>query len=298
MTAGVLVVDKPEGPTSHDVVAVARRSLGQRRIGHCGTLDPIATGVLALAVGAATRLVPYLTSSEKEYRATIRFGVVTDTYDRTGDIVSASDDRPTRAAVERVLATFTGEIEQQPPAHSAKWVNGVRAHRLARRRTAIALPRVPVVVHALEISDFDGTVANLTMRVSAGFYVRALAHDLGQALGMGAILERLRRTRAGAFGLADAVELDRVADGPREALVARVVPMSRLLLDVPARRLIEPEVARVRRGQDIESGDVRLTDPSGRRPAVVRLVDSEGRLVALATPGKAPGSLHASVVLD
>jgi tRNA pseudouridine55 synthase len=296
MTAGVLVVDKPDGPTSHDVVAVARRALGERRIGHCGTLDPMATGVLALAVGPATRLVPYLTRGEKEYAAAIRFGVATRTYDRTGDVVAVSDARPTRADLERALAAFTGTIEQCPPAHSAKWVEGVRAYRLARVDSPVALPRVPVAVYALTMADFDGTVARLTMRVSAGFYVRSLAHDLGQALGMGAILEALRRTRAGAFTLDQAVPLDRLA-GPRASLLAMLMPLEGLLPDVPVRTLSRPEVARVRHGQDIEAGECHAPATCTNPPHLIRLVGPDGRLVALAAPSRQAGFLHASVVL-
>src|SRR4051794_21913541 len=156
---GVLVVDKPQGITSHDVVAVARRSLRERRIGHTGTLDPLATGVLPLACGRATRLVRFLTASDKEYRAEIRFGLATDTYDVTGTATARSDARPTRAAIESALASFRGDYNQVPPAFSAKKIGGTRAYHLARQQAAVELAPVAVRVPRVELIDFDGEVA-------------------------------------------------------------------------------------------------------------------------------------------
>jgi tRNA pseudouridine55 synthase len=294
MISGVLVVDKPPGPTSHDMVAVARRALGERRIGHCGTLDPMATGVLALAVGQATRLVQFLSADTKQYDATIRFGRTTNSFDATGEVTSESSERPTRGGVEAALAEFRGTFLQTPPAFSAKKVGGHRAYDLARRnhRSAPALEPVPVTVHQLDLTGFDGDVASVSMVVSAGFYVRSLAHDLGRALGMGAVLETLRRTRAGGFGLTDAIRADDLATAGRDALVARLVPMEQLLADLPSVALTADQAVHARRGVDVAA-------PAGwtKAPALVRLLDDHGRLLGLATPSSRAGFLHPSVVL-
>lgn len=294
MISGVLVLDKPQGPTSHDMVAVARRALGERRIGHCGTLDPMATGVLALAVGKATRLVQFLSAEKKHYDATIRFGRTTDTFDATGEVTSESSDRPTRDAVERTLATFRGSFLQTPPAYSAKKVGGHRAYDLARRDDGPAptLEPVPVTTYELDLTAFDGQVASLSMVVSAGFYVRSLASDLGRMLGMGAVLESLRRTRAGGFGLADALSADVLVTAGRDALIGRLIPLERLLTDLPSLGLAADDAARARRGMDVPA-------PTGWGPGpdLVRLLDPEGHLLGLATRSKHQGFLHPSVVL-
>src|SRR5688572_28609279 len=166
---GVLVVDKPAGLTSHDVVAAARRAFNEQRIGHTGTLDPMATGVLPLAIGRATRLVRFLTASDKDYDATIRFGLTTDTYDITGSETSRSDRRPDRDAIERALSSLTGEYLQMPPAFSAKKVGGRRAYDLARQDEPVALTAVPVRVARADLLEFDGIDARVTLTCSAGF---------------------------------------------------------------------------------------------------------------------------------
>jgi len=293
MTAGVLVVDKPQGPTSHDVVAVARRALGERRIGHCGTLDPLATGVLALAVGQATRLVQYLMATDKTYQATIRFGLVTTTYDTLGEVCSRSDARPTRDAMAQALDRFRGPQMQMPPAFSAKKIDGHRSYDLARRvgQPPPTLAPVAVQVQALTLDAFDGDCAILTMTVSSGFYVRSLAHDLGQALGTGAALEQLRRTRAGTFSLGEAVTLDTLATASREALQSRIIPMSSLMTDRPALHLDAGTAARARKGVDLP-----YPAPWPVAPALTRLFDDEGRLLGLAVPARQPGFLHPTVV--
>jgi len=294
MTGGVLVVDKPGGLTSHDVVAVARRALGERRIGHCGTLDPMATGVLALAIGPATRLVQYLSGEAKHYDAVVRFGEATTTYDITGDVVARSDRRPTRTELDAALGRFLGPRLQMPPAYSAKKVGGLRAYALARRRDqgAPALEPSQVTCHELAVTWFDGDRVGLTMTVSAGFYVRSLAHDLGTALGTAAALEALRRTRSGAFRVEEAVPFEVLANGDRGTLAARVLPVDRLLPGVPAVRLTPEEAGRARHGMDVAApGDWPAAAP------LARLVDAEEHLVALAVPSARPGFLHPSVVL-
>lgn len=294
MISGVLVVDKPAGPTSHDLVRVARRMLDERRIGHCGTLDPMATGVLALAIGQATRLVQFLAADRKEYEATIRFGLSTATYDITGDVVAESAARPTEAALEGALAGFRGTRPQRPPAYSAKKVGGVRAHDLARRdtRVELALEPVEVTIHDLVLTGFDGEAATLRLSVSAGFYVRSLAHELGEALGTGACLASLRRTRAGQFGLEDAISAESLATNAREWLVGRVLPPERLLPDWPAVTLTDTEAARARRGVDFP-----VPEAWPAAPRHSRILDDSGRLLGVAVPADRPGFLHPSVVL-
>lgn len=293
MIAGVLVVDKPQGLTSHDVVAAVRRALGERRIGHCGTLDPMATGVLALAIGTATRLVQFLSGETKYYDAVVRFGLQTTTHDATGEVVATSERLPTRDALEVALQAFRGDLLQTPPAFSAKKVGGQRAYARARRNDldATALRPVPVACHELTMTAFDGKRAWLSMAVSAGFYVRALAHDLGQRLGTGAVLDGLRRTRAGDFTLGSAVTLEALLRDSRDALVARLVPLDALLPGVPAVSLTAEEAGHVRHGRDLP-----VPAGWGTAPPLARLVQGEG-LVGLAVPARRPGFLHPSVVL-
>lgn len=293
---GVLVVDKPTGPTSHDVVTLARRALGVSRIGHTGTLDPMASGVLPLVVGRATRLAQYLTAGWKDYDATVAFGRTTDSYDAAGNVLTTSNDRPTRAQLDAAIANFQGTFEQTPPAFSAKNIDGARSYTLARRPgMAAVLPKpVTVTVERLEVQSFDGDSAKLSMRVAAGFYVRSLAHDLGAALGTGAVLDALRRTRAGDFDLQPAVPLADVLQSSREALALRVVPFDQLLADMPSVVLREGIPERVKNGLEVGPDDVVGATPG--MTGLVRLLGPEGRLVGLAKPGKTPGFLHAAVV--
>lgn len=287
---GVLVVDKPAGLTSHDVVAAARRALKERRIGHTGTLDPLATGVLPLACGRATRLVRFLTASDKDYEATIRFGLTTDTCDVTGRETARADRRPEREAVERGLAALTGSYLQTPPAYSAKKVAGQRAYELARRDEPVALTPVGVTVARAELLGFDGWSARVALTCSTGFYVRAFAASLGDRVGTGACLEALRRTRSGDFTLTEAVSLDELVSDPAAA-AERVVPLDRLLGSFPAVRLTDEERRRVAHGQEVGG------HATGGTAEWVRLIDPDGRLVALATPAEGRDSLHPAVVL-
>ena len=287
---GVLVVDKPPGLTSHDVVASARRALAERRIGHTGTLDPLATGVLPLACGRATRLVRFLTASDKDYDATIRFGTTTDSYDITGNETSRSGMRPSREDVERALAALTGEYLQMPPAYSAKKVGGQRAYALARREAPLELTPAPVSVTRADLLDFDGDTARVALTCSAGFYVRTFAHSVGERVGSGACLEALRRTRTGEFTLAQAITLDELVGDAAEA-ARRLVPMARLLSRFPTLSLTPEDRRRVAHGQEVDSAE--LATGQGW----VRLLDADGQLVAMARPGSTPGSLHPAVVL-
>jgi tRNA pseudouridine55 synthase len=323
---GVLVVDKPAGPTSHDVVARVRRAIGVERIGHTGTLDPFATGVLPLVVGRATRLARFLSAAEKEYDAVISLGHDTDTGDFTGQLVAAEPGPravaptpvPPPAAAGREgrgepavpvdrprilasLARLTGTYDQVPPAFSAKKVDGIRAYIRARRGQAVAPRPVTVTVHALELLDLDPVAATVRLRVvcSAGFYVRALARDLGRELQTGAHLLRLRRTRSGDFGSDRAVPLEVIeAEGTNAG--RRLVPMDGLLGHLPVLVLSEEGIRRAVHGNDV--GPAHLAGaPIGSRPVsaapAFRLVTPAGGLVAVAEPAGTPGFLHPAVVV-
>jgi tRNA pseudouridine55 synthase len=295
---GVLVVDKPEGLTSHDVVAVARRCLHERRIGHTGTLDPLATGVLPLTCGRATRLVRFFVSSEKEYEATIRFGVSTDSYDRTGVETARSGLVPSPEAIEAALEPLRGEYMQVPPAFSAKKVAGERAYVRARREEQFSLAPAPVRVDRAELLEFSGPLARIGVTCSAGFYVRSFAHALGELVGTGACLEALRRTRSGEFAIDQAVDLDRVRQSSA-AVTERWIPLDRLLPRLPSVRLGEEGRKRVSHGQmlglpHVLAGGSAIRGGSG---TWVRLIDEEGQLVALGTADSTGEFLHPAVVL-
>ncbi len=216
-TDGILLVDKPAGMSSHDVVNVARRALGERRIGHAGTLDPFATGLLVVMVGRATRLLPYLHGEPKEYEATIRFGTETDTEDLHGTVVQEAP-LPTRADIEAALPQLTGEIDQVPPAFSAKRIDGRRAYDLARSGAAVELAPARITVHEwtpLAWRDADGRVAELDVRIrcGGGTYIRSLARDLARLAGSAAHLIALRRTASGCFRVDDAAPVDALREG-------------------------------------------------------------------------------------
>ncbi|HEU4565373.1 MAG TPA: tRNA pseudouridine(55) synthase TruB, partial [Gemmatimonadaceae bacterium] len=211
-TDGLLLVDKPAGVTSHDIVVAARRALGERRIGHAGTLDPFATGLLVLLVGRATRLLPYMDGEPKTYVATVRFGAETTTDDLEGEPVRAAP-LPERAAVERGMAALTGEIAQVPPAFSAKKVEGRRAYHAARRGEAVALAPVTVRVHEWRVLAWREAEVDVSITCGGGTYVRALARDLGRLAGSAAHLTRLRRVRSGSFAVDEAVSLEALRAG-------------------------------------------------------------------------------------
>lgn len=211
-TEGLLLVDKPAGMTSHDVVAIARRALGERRIGHAGTLDPFATGLLVLLVGRMTRLLPYLDGEPKVYEARIQFGSETDTDDVTGRNVREAR-APIRADVDRAIDTLTGTLEQEPPAYSAKQLGGQRAYDAARRGTPVKLPPARVTVHNWDVKARTTDTLDVIITCSGGTYVRALARDLGRRAGSAAHLAKLRRRRSGPFDVRDACSLDVLRDG-------------------------------------------------------------------------------------
>jgi tRNA pseudouridine55 synthase len=278
--SGLLLVDKPEALTSHDVVDAVRRLLGTRRVGHTGTLDPAATGLLVLCVGRAGRLQSFLTSSDKSYEGTIRFGVETDTYDRVGTPVGTPhpDPRPDTAALAAACARYVGELEQAPPPFSAKKVGGKKFYELARRGEAV--PHLPkkVRVARFEPLALEGDVARFHVDCSSGTYIRSLAHEVGKDLGFGAHLASLRRTRIGPFSLGDARTLGALEELPVEARTSGSswIPLAEVPLPFPAVTLLPGEAAKVRRGHAVP---VRVPAEATGAPWI-RLL-SGGELVAL-----------------
>jgi tRNA pseudouridine55 synthase len=285
---GILVVAKPPGPTSHDVVALVRRLAATRRVGHGGTLDPFASGVLPIFLGRATRIVEYHLADRKRYRATVCFGASSTTDDLEGELTPAAGAGPDREAVEMALEAFIGRITQRPPAYSAIKVAGRRAYALARAGRQVEIEPREVEIFELELIDWDARdaqrpIAIVDVECSAGTYVRALARDLGVAVGNAAYLGALERTASGPFLIADATPLDEVrelaSDGP-DALRSRLLAIDFGLDAFPVVPLEDPEVAAVARGQII-----RPAAPVGELEADhVRLMARDGTLVAIATP--------------
>jgi tRNA pseudouridine55 synthase len=276
---GVMVVDKPAGPTSHDVVDRVRRALGVRKAGHTGTLDPFATGVLPVCLGKATRLARFLTGTDKTYRAIVRLGFATTTDDLTGDPLGPP--RPTdvpEEALETACRGLTGALMQAAPAFSAKWVQGRRAYDLARVGIETPRPVSPITVHALTVLGSEGDRIEIEVRCSAGTYIRALARDLGEALGTGGHLVALRRTVSGPFTMTDAVAWDEI--GP----AAPMTPMAHLLGDLPAATVSADGLEALRHGRSLERRHVAAGFPAGPPPARMRILDDAGMLVALAVP--------------
>jgi len=266
---GVLLVDKPAGVTSHDVVAIARRALDVKRIGHAGTLDPFATGLLILLAGRATRLLPYLDDEPKVYEARIAFGAETSTDDGTG-AVTRTAPVPEEAAVRAAIPSLTGVIEQLPPDYSAKQVAGRRAYDAARSGAPLVLAPVRVTVHAWALGAWHDGVLDATITCGGGTYIRALARDLGRAAGSAAHLTALRRTRAGAFRVEDAAGLDVLKAGARP-----LRPPLDAVRSLPAAALGADALTRVTHGMEVEAD---LPDDASR----AALTDSAGALVAIA----------------
>jgi len=275
--SGVLVVDKPVGMTSHDVVQAIRNGTGLRRAGHTGTLDPRASGVLVILVGPAVRLSEYVSASDKRYQAIIRLGGTTDTYDAEGKVTPSENPvNVTEAQFEEALKTFVGEIEQTPPAYSAVKVQGRKAYEMARKGEEVDLtPRI-ITVHHLEVLEWAPPEVVIDVHCSSGTYVRSLANDLGVKLGCGAYLVGLRRTKSGRFSLRDATPLRKL----QEAFQAGnwyqyLIPAAEALGDWPAVELNPDEVEGVRHGHRVKAKEGDTDQPK------VRGVSTQGELVAL-----------------
>lgn len=264
---GLLLVDKPAGITSHDVVSIVRRAAHTRRVGHTGTLDPFATGLLVVLVGRGTRLIPYVEGEPKVYQATIRLGVGTDTDDRTGSVIREVAS-PSDAAVAAALPSLTGTIEQVPPAYSAKQVEGRRAYAAARKGVPLGLSPVPVTVHEWTILGRDGDDLEVRVSCGSGTYIRALARDLGRLTGSAGHLTALRRLRSGAFDVSHAATIADLKAGEFE-----LTPLKSAIPSVVERVLDASELGRVSHGNAIDAHE-----EVGR----VALLDDTGELVAVA----------------
>ncbi|MBB5059078.1 tRNA pseudouridine55 synthase [Granulicella aggregans] len=251
---GLLVLDKPAGLTSHDVVAIVRRATGERSIGHLGTLDPMATGVLPLLLGKYTRLAQFFGHAEKSYTGTIRFGYATDSFDADGE--PASEPRPLTKSLDelRDLARhFRGSMQQLPPIFSAKKINGVPAHKLARAGAEVPVKPASIFIHNFALTGLEGDTATFEMTISAGGYVRSVAHELGQLAGCGAHLSSLRRTRAGAFSLAESITVDQLkaVAGDETAIFALLPHPRAMLTEMPSVTVDDQAAGRLRNGMQV-----------------------------------------------
>ena len=272
---GLLVVDKPGGMTSHDVVSRVRRLTGEKSVGHLGTLDPMATGVLPLLLGRYTRLAPFFSTADKTYTGTIRFGFSTDTFDAEG-IPQGAQTNPHLSLdqVRRAAMPFRGDIEQMPPVFSAKKIGGQPAYKLAREGKPVELKPKTIHIHEFLVEALNGCEATFRLKVSAGGYVRSVAHELGQSLGCGAHLSSLRRTEAGAFTLDQAFSLDALAEPGRDIEESMLHPRS-LLLEMPSVTGDSIAIGKLRNG-----GQANLAEFSDA--ASVKVFAGQKELVAIA----------------
>jgi len=249
---GLLILDKPAGMTSHDVVSIVRRATGERSVGHLGTLDPMATGVLPLLLGKHTRLAQFFGKAEKQYTGHIRFGFATDTFDAEGSPVTEAMTLTQSLAELREMAKhFDGEMDQMPPVFSAKKINGVPAHKLARAGKEVAVKPARICIHSFELKGLEGDVASFAMHVSAGGYVRSVAQELGAMAGCGAHLSSLRRTQAGAFTLAQAITVEELKSLSVAEIEARLPHPRSLLPEMPSVMVDEQTAGRIRNGMQV-----------------------------------------------
>jgi len=297
---GILVVDKPRGKTSHDVVEAVRRLIGFRQIGHFGTLDPLATGVLVLALGKATRLARFYAGRRKRYTFAVRFGFATDTYDADGEALGP-DHAPTldSAQLEALAGQFVGKIQQTPPSFSAKKIHGRPAHELARKNKVVDLKPVEVEVHEFRLTGTDGPVARFTVECGSGTYIRSLAHDLGKLQGSGAHLAEITRTAVGEFTLDHAATLSEIEQDAKSGKISeRVIRLENLLSDLPRATVLPIVEKRVRHGAkfnlaiaQIQPGQITVAqgapsqlDSGDWKPAKLRVFNQQGQLIAIAEP--------------
>jgi tRNA pseudouridine55 synthase len=297
---GILVVDKPSGRTSHDVVEMVRRLAGFRQIGHLGTLDPLATGVLVLALGRATRLARFYSGRRKRYTCAVRFGFATDTYDADGE-AAGPDASPSLnpEAIAALAAKFVGRIEQVPPPFSAKKIHGRPAHELARKNKPVKLDPVEVDVYEFRLTGIEGSTARFAVECGAGTYVRSLAHELGKLQGSGAHLSEIVRTAVGEFTLDQSVSIpDLEQDAKAGEFARRVIPLEAMLPDFP-RAIVLPIIerrilhgakftlplAQIQPGKiTVAQGAPEQLDSGDWKPSRLRVFNQQGRLIAIAEP--------------
>jgi len=273
---GLLILDKPAGMTSHDVVSIVRRATGERSVGHLGTLDPMATGVLPLLLGKHTRLAQFFGKAEKQYTGHIRFGFATDTFDAEGTPVTEPVALAHSLEELRVMARhFDGEMDQMPPVFSAKKINGVPAHKLARAGKEVAVKPARIFIHSFELTGLEGDVASFTMHVSAGGYVRSVAQELGAMAGCGAHLSSLRRTQAGAFTLEQAITVDELKSLSVAEIEARLPHPRSVLPEMPSVMVDEQTAGRIRNGMQVNV-------PEFSDAALIKVFSGPRELLAIA----------------
>jgi tRNA pseudouridine55 synthase len=288
---GVIVVDKPAGWTSHDVVAKSRRILGERSIGHLGTLDPMATGVLPLVLGRMTRLCQFYASSEKTYEGAIRLGVATDTYDCEGDRVGQPQQvNVTLEEIIRLAQEFVGLLQQTPPSFSAKKIKGVPAYKLARRKQEVELAPVEVEVKEFTVLGLNGDLVDFRCRVSSGTYVRSLAHELGQKLGIGGHLASLRRTEVAEFSIEQSHTLEEIGEAAAQGRIEDLlVHPRRVLPGIPSVTATDEDIGKIRHGRTVNL-------PELSRSRFVKVFAGQSELICIAS--RVAGTLfHPKVVL-
>lgn len=297
---GILVINKPAGRTSHDIVESVRRLVGFRQIGHLGTLDPMATGVLVLALGRATRLSRFFSGRRKRYSCAVRFGFATDTYDADGEPQGADTTPSLDFLLIKELATrFLGRSQQTPPPFSAKKVHGRPAHELARQHKAVKLEPVEVEVYEFTLTEIEGAVARFEVECGAGTYIRALAHDMGRLLGCGAHLAEIKRTAVGEFALDQALSLDELQNAAAAGnMMEHVVRLENLLTDLPRTTVLPILEKRIRHGAKFNvslaqvqpgkaaasHGNISQLDSGDWKPSRLRVFNQQGELIAIAEP--------------
>lgn len=290
VASGIIVIDKPAGPSSFEVVRAVRRLLRPRKIGHLGTLDPFATGVLPLGVNEATKLTPFLMECDKSYRATIFLGARTDTQDLTGRIIDRQDMLPTPEEIAAVLPAFLGEQWQTPPMYAAIHYQGHRLYHLARRGIVVEPPPRRIVIKELRLEEVQLPLVTVVLTCSKGTYVRALAAAIGERLGCGAYLQALRRLRVGPFTLEQALPLPEAAPEAAQLLLSRLLPLADCLPHLPAWDLSEPLAQKLRQGQPLRLGRDLPADFPGAEGERWRLLQA-GSLVAIAEIRRQNGGL-------
>lgn len=310
---GALVIDKPQGKTSHDVVDAVRHLAGFRQIGHLGTLDPLATGVLVLMLGKATRLVRFYAGRRKRYVAGFRFGFATDSYDSHGE--ATSPDAPVelnREILEKLASESLGRIQQMPPIFSAKKIHGRPAYELARKKQPVELKAVEVEIFDYRLLGIDGNVARFLVECSSGTYIRSLAHDMGQKLGFGAHLCEIQRTAVGEFSLEQAIQLEELAEAARQGkFQERLIPLENLLPNFPRTNVLPILEKKVRHGArfnvmpsqiqpgqfELAPGAIAAFDSEPQTPPRLRVFDQRNKMLAIAE-AVVPRTYQPIVVFD
>ncbi|HKM66643.1 MAG TPA: tRNA pseudouridine(55) synthase TruB [Candidatus Acidoferrum sp.] len=310
---GALVINKPQGKTSHDVVDAARHLAGFRQIGHLGTLDPLATGVLVLLLGKATRFVRFYTGRRKRYTAGFRFGYATNTFDSEGQS-TGPDTAPAlnREVIERLAAESLGRFEQMPPIFSAKKIHGRPAYELARKNQAVELKAVPVEIYEYRLTEIEGSIARFSIECSSGTYIRSLAHEMGQKLGCGAHLAEICRTAVGEFSLEQAITLEELAQAAKEGKFAScMIPLEHLLPNFPRTNVLPVLEKKIRHGAkfnvmpsqlqigrlELPPGATTQLDTEEVQPPRLRVFSQQNKLIAIAE-ALVPRTYQPIVVFD